>query len=111
MEYHYAVRCGQSPARSPFLPILYGYKALLQLVAIVLAFTTRKVKVKGVNDSKYVTVMICITSVILAVCFVSTFVLSDYVNLIASLFGLGLTLGTTAVVALLFVPKVRSYIY
>ena len=110
MEYHYAVRCGQSPARSPFLPILYGYKALLQLVAIVLAFTTHKVKVKGVNDSKYVTVMICITSVILAVFLVSSFVLSDYVNLIASLFGLGLTLGTTAVVALLFVPKVRSYI-
>ena len=63
-------------------------------------------KVKGVNDSKYVAVIIYVTSLILAVSAVASFVLTEYLNAYASLFALGLGLGATTVIAFVFIPNV-----
>ena len=85
--------------------ILYGYKALLQVTALVLAFRTRKVKVKGLDDSKYIATAIYVTSIVLAVVIISTYTLRDYVNTYPGLVGMGLLVGTTMILALVFVPR------
>ena len=91
--------------------LLYGYKGLLQVIALILAFGTRKVKVKGMDDSKYIAVAIYITSIVLAVTTVSTYTLMDYVNVYPAVVGIGFLLGTTMILGLVFVPRVSMYSY
>ena len=79
---------------------------LLQVIALVLAFSTRKVKVKGLNDAKYIAAAIYITSIVLAVIIVATYALNDFVNAFPALFCIGFFVGTTSILALVFVPKV-----
>ena len=95
-----------STARNIFLGILYGYKMLLQVIALVLAFATRKVKVKGINDAKYIAAAIYVTSIVLAVILVATYTLNEYVNAFPALFCTGFLIGTTVILGLVFVPKV-----
>lgn len=59
-----------------FFGITSGYKALLQLVGIFFAFHTRKVKVKGLNESKQIGYIIYFNSILLI-----SFVFTDYVRL------------------------------
>lgn len=107
VENHYILTC-KSKAHDIFLGILYGYKAVLQVIALILAFTTRKVKVKGLNDTLYIAAAIYITSLLWAVIIVSTYSLTEYLNVFTIVFGLGLFVGTTAIISLVFIPKVNS---
>ena len=95
-----------SKARGIFLGILYGYKMLLQVIALVLAFSTRKVKVEGLNDAKYIAAAIYVTSIVLAVIIVATYALNDFANAFPALFCTGFFIGTTSILGLVFVPKV-----
>ena len=102
----YFIYTCSSDSRDIALGVLYGYKALLHVGAIVFAFQIRKVKIKGLNDAKYIAMAIYVTSIILACIIVSTYSLRDYVNAYATVFGVGFVIGTTMVLALVFVPKV-----
>ena len=95
-----------STARNIFLGILYGYKMLLQVIALVLAFSTRKVKVKGINDAKHIAAATYVTSIVLAVILVATYTLNEFVNSYPALFCTGFLIGTTVILGLVFVPKV-----
>jgi len=95
-----------SAGREALFAVLYGYKGLLQVTALILAFRTRKVKVKGLDDSKYIAAAIYITSIVLAVIIVATYTLADYVNVFPAVVGAGFLLGTTMILVLVFVPKV-----
>lgn len=86
--------------------VLFSYKGLLQAIALLLAFRTRKVKVKGLDDSKYITASTYVTSIVLTVIIISTYSLMDYVNAYPAVVGMGLLLGTTSILGLVFVPKV-----
>ena len=88
--------------------MLYGYKALLQVAALVFSFSIRKVKVKGVNDAKYVAAAVYVTSIVTAVIFVSLYSLKTFVNLYAALFSLGFFIGTSVILVLVFIPKVME---
>ena len=88
--------------------MLYGYKGLLQVIALLLAFRTRKVKTKGLDDSKYIAVAVYITSIVLAVIIVATYTLTDYVNAFPAVVGSGFLLGTTIILVLVFVPRVSE---
>ena len=94
-------------ARDIFLGVLYGYKMVLQIIALVLAFTIRKVKVKGLNDAKYIALSIYVTSIVLAIIIISTYTLTEFVNGFAALICSGGFIGTTFILVLVFVPKVR----
>ncbi len=96
-----------STSRDITLGILYGYKAILQVVALVMAFQIRKVKVKGLNDAKYIVAAVYVTSIVLAVIIVSTYSLVEYINVYPVVFGLSLLVGSTAILTLVFVPTVR----
>ena len=97
-----------STARNIFLGVLYGYKMVLQVMALFLAFAIRKVKVKGLNDAKYIGAAIYVTSIVLAVVIVATYTLKDALNGFAALSCAGFLVGTTAILILVFVPLVRT---
>ena len=52
----------------------------MQILALLLAFRTRNVKVKGLDDSVYIAASVYVTSIVLTVIIVSTYTLRDYVN-------------------------------
>ena len=102
---YFIVIC-HSHGRSIALGILYGYKALLQVVAILFAFSTRKVKVKGLNDAKYIAIAVYFTSIVTAVIIVATYTLYDYRNALSVVLCSGIFVGATAILILVFIPKV-----
>ena len=85
---------------------MYAYKLVLHV--IVLAFTSLKVKVmvKGLNDAKYITAATSVTSIVLTVILFSH-TLKDFVNVYSALICTGLFIGTTSILGLIFVPKVK----
>ena len=102
----YSIYLCDSMTRDIKLGVLYGYKMVLQIIALVLAFSIRKVKIKGLNDAKYIGAAIYVTSIVLAVIIVSTYTLRSYINGFPALFSIGFILGTTAILILVFVPLV-----
>ena len=87
--------------------LVFVYLGLLQLVGIILAFQTRKVKIPILNDSKSVTALIYISSIVLVVIILVTFILHGYINATAVLFYGGIILLATIFLVLIFIPKVR----
>ena len=75
-------------------------------MTLIFAFSIRKVKVKGLDDSKYVGASVYIISIVLAVTVVTSYTLPKYVNEYEAVFGIGLLIGATIVLILAFVPKV-----
>ena len=87
----------------------YGCVVLTQIVAVVLAFRTRKVTIKALNDSKYLTIIIYLSTVIIVAMLISAVLLDEYLNVDAAIFGGLMLLFTTVVLALTFIPKVIVY--
>ena len=79
---------------------------ILQAIALLLAFSIRKVKVKGLDDAKYVGAAIYVTSIVLAVIIVATYTLETSINGFAALFCIGFLGGTTVILGLVFIPLV-----
>ena len=94
-----------------WLAFSYAYKGLLQLIAMFMAFHTRRVKIKVLNDTKEIAVIIYINSIILALLAVVEFALNDYHEVHAALFGLALLVGATVFLTLVFIPKVTYGIF
>lgn len=89
-----------------WISALFAYKFLLQVIGVFLAFSIRKVKIKGLNDSKEVSAILYITTVITVAVFLVTFVFGDYINVDGGTYGLGISTATTFVLVLIFIPKV-----
>ena len=79
---------------------------LLQILSLFLAFATRRVKVKGLNDTKAVAGAVYVTSITFTVLFVSTYSVVEYINVYAAIFYMALFIGTSTILGLLFIPKV-----
>ena len=90
-----------------WLSLLFSYKGLLQIVAMFMAFHTRKVTVKALNESLETAALIYINSIILVVLTVTEFVLHEYHDVYSAFFGLALLIGATLFLSLIFVPKVQ----
>ena len=100
-------RC-HSSTEPYWLAVLFGYKIIIQITGIIFAFLIRKVKIKGLNDSKEVSAILYITSVILAVILVVNFVLGDYIDVDGFVYGFGVATAVTIVLLFTFVPKVST---
>ena len=92
-----------------WLILTYVYFALLQIIGIILAIQTRKVKVKVLNDSKYIAAMIYISSIVLLLLGIVTAVFATSINITEILFSGGLLFATSAFLCLVFIPKVSMY--
>lgn len=89
-----------------WLAISYAYKGLLQLVAMFMAFTTRQVKIKALNDSKEIAVIVYINSIILTLLAIVEFALTRFHEVHTLFFGFALLVQATVFLTLVFVPKV-----
>ena len=94
-------------AAYPWLLICFLYLALLQFIAVILAIQTRKVKIRILNDSKEVAVIIYFTSFVMIVMLAVTFILSDYNNVSDGIFGSSLMISTSTTLIVVFLPKVK----
>ena len=99
----------QSTAQDIITGIIFGYKILIQIAALYLAFKVRKVNVKGLNDSRYNALIVYITTIALAVVFICRYTLDDYTNAYAVVVSVGVMVEATSVLSLTFIPNM-SYI-
>lgn len=86
---------------------VFAYLAVLQILGIMLAFQTRKVKVKSLKDSPFVVANVYISSIIIVIFIITTFVLRSYLNVYSSVFASGIFILTTSFLMLTFAPKVN----
>ena len=75
-----------------------------------LAFKIRKVKIHGLNESREVSAILYITSIMLVIMIVVSYAFGDYIDVEAAVFGFGLSTLITVVLGLTFVPKVKILI-
>ena len=107
MEF-FAWTCYKTSSPNFFWKIfIFAYLGVLQIVGILLAFQTRKVKIPGLKDSKFVAAVVYISSIILVVLALVTFALRTYINISSGIKVAGIFLMTTVILAFSFVPKVR----
>ena len=91
-----------------FTTILYGYKGLLQLIALLLAFRTRNIKVKGLDNAKYIISTVYITTIGIIIIAMASYLLREYLNVYTAVVTLSLFASTSVVLGLVFIPKVST---
>lgn len=104
-KYVYFIFVCTSDARRITLGILYGYKALLQILAVILALKTRKVQIKGLDDSKYIIAATYLSSLVLLAVIIMTYTASKLINTYAAVSSACFIIGSTMIVAIVFIPK------
>ena len=82
---------------------------MLQIIGMVLAFQTRRVKLRGLRDSKEIAAIIYISSIAIVAMFIENFTLTNYINIGIGIFMLSIFVLTTIFLFLIFFPKVRKY--
>ena len=102
---YYVFVCS-NPNTTIWLAVSFAYKGLLQIVAIFMAFHTRKVKIKALNDSKEIAAIIYINNIVLVTLVMTEFALVSLQHIYKALFGMALLVGATIFLSLIFVPKV-----
>ena len=99
--------CNESSSPNFFWQIfIFCYLAVLQIIGILLAFQTRKVKLHGLRDSKFIAAIIYISSIVLVVLVLVSYSLRTYINIGAGIFASGILLLTTIFLCLVCIPKV-----
>lgn len=86
-------------------------KFIVQVVAVFFALKTRKVKIKAINDAKWIAIIIYVTSACLVILLATSFLLSSFLNADAGAFSAGLIILSYIVLLILFIPKVRDHYY
>lgn len=89
-----------------WVSIVIGYKLLLQAIGAFLAFNIRKVRIKGLNDSREISAILYITTILTFIVAVGNFLFGDYINVDGVVYGFGISTATTCVLAFIFIPKV-----
>ena len=108
VEFQYFIYTCNSIARDITLGVLYGYKLLLHLATVVMALKTRKVRVKGLNDYREIVLATYVSSFVLVIILIFNIFVSDRIDLFTVLTSFGLFVGATAIMVLVFVPKVTT---
>ena len=108
MEFQYFIYSCRSIAWDIVLGILYGYKIVLYAATVVLALKIRR-RVK--NISQEVIMATYVGSLMIIIILIFNYTVSDRINLYAMLTNFSLSIGTTAIMVLVFVPKVRCAVF
>ena len=89
-----------------FLGLLFAYKMVLQLIALVLAFCTNNIKVKGLDDTKYIITAVYLTTINIVLVMVTFYLLKGYLNTYTFMLTLLVFISTTTILGIVFIPKV-----
>ncbi|KAL5471262.1 hypothetical protein EMCRGX_G029358 [Ephydatia muelleri] len=104
---NYILMCyGHSSPAYYLRALIFAYFAVLQILGIMLAFQTRKVKFPGLKDSKFVAIIMYTSSLVLLLLIVNAFAFDSYLNTSGSLHAIGVLILTTSILALIFIPKI-----
>lgn len=97
----------QGPRDLIWIIVLYAYILITQLIAVILAFKTRKVEIEILNDAKYIALIIYVTSIIVVIMIVCAILLSNFLNADGAVFGGLIYIFITTVLSIVFIPKVH----
>ena len=97
-----------SPRATFWIVALFVVILVTQILAVFFAFATRKVRIKTLNDTKEVSIIIYITSGIWLILLIGVFVLARFLNADAAVFSFCLFLFATVSQLILFIPKVGT---
>ncbi|XP_064382160.1 gamma-aminobutyric acid type B receptor subunit 1-like [Halichondria panicea] len=103
LSYHNLVCSG--PRDIIWIAVVYGYILITHLVAVVLAFLTRKINIKALNDYKYISAITYISFILLLIMLVSALTLDEFLNADAAVFSGVFFIFSTVVLTLTFIPK------
>ena len=81
------------------------------LVGLFLAFETRKVKIKSLNESRFIAMSVYGTVIVSIALTPIGFVLENFPNLQYGIIGIMILLSTSLILGLIFVTKVRTYTF
>ena len=93
-----------------WLPILFVYKGLTLLAGLFLAFETRKVKIKSLNESRFVAMSVYGTVVVSIALTPIGFLLENYSTTQYAIIGITILLSTSLILGFVFVSKACNYI-
>ena len=105
IENYFVIKC-YTVASFSWQIALYLYLAILQAAALVLAFKIRKVEIKVLNDSKEISAIVYITTVIDVELILVSTLLHNYRTGRLLLYYGGILIMATVIVGLIYIPKV-----
>lgn len=107
MRYEY-YQCSRVPnIRTVYISLLFLVYGVLLGSALFMAFKTRKIQIKGLNDAKYITAIVYISSLTLVIYIVIYFAFGHRVNTFPGV-AMGIILVTATVIqGLVYIPKVH----
>ncbi|KAG8195614.1 hypothetical protein JTE90_017911 [Oedothorax gibbosus] len=100
----------ESENQAIWLGIIYGYKGLLLIFGIFLAYETRSVKIKHLNDSRLVGMSIYNVVVLCLITAPVTLVISSQTDATYAFVSLAIIVCSFLSMALIFIPKVMELI-
>ena len=101
--------CGVGNNAGSVYIVIYVYIILIQIIGIILAVQTRNVKVKALNDSKYIAALIYISTIVWLFTGIVIFILPwNIINISEMIYSGGLLLAVTVFLCLTFIPKVQQ---
>ena len=86
------------------IPLTFMY--ILQFCALYLAFQIRKVKVKGVNDTRNIAMVVYIVTTLFIIAGVVLIFLNDHITIYSVTFSSTAFMTATTVLGIIFIPKV-----
>ena len=108
-EKYYVLVCYETSSPTFFWQItIFVYLAILQVVGMLLAFQTRRVRMKGLKDSKFVATIIYISSIVLVALALVNFGLRSFINAGTGITVAGIFTLSTMILGLNFIPKVSA---
>ena len=90
--------------------LLYGYKMLIQLAALILALCTYSIKVKGLDDAKYTISGVYITTITVLLSAMTLHAWEEYLSAYTTMFVLFTFFGATLILGLVYIPKLQACI-
>ena len=89
-----------------WLPVFLGYKGIILLAGLFLAFETRKVKIKSLNESRFIAMSVYGAVVVAITLTLIVFWLRNFPTVQYALFGIMIMSTITLILGLIFVARV-----
>ena len=97
-----------SEGSSTWLPIMFAYKGFILLAGLFLAFETRKVKIKSLNESRFIAMSVYGAVIVSIALTPIGFLLQTFPNVQYGIIGITILLSTSLILGLVFVTKVLT---